>query len=123
MKLKYNYYNKRLADILLNIEILHKSFETPNRIIQKYEPVYMKPVSKNGRAHFFAPYKLIGNLPIDTFRFNVLVLWFVTLVLYIILYYNLLQRLVTFFENLQFAKSERQKMNLSKDYYDMPDLN
>jgi ABC transport system ATP-binding/permease protein len=66
----------------------------------------MKATSKYGRAHFYAPFKMIGNIEIDTFLFNILVLWFVTLVLYIILYYNLLQKAVTYFENLRFLKSD-----------------
>ena len=51
--------------------------ETPDRIIQKFAPVYMRPVSKYGRAHFYAPYKKIGNITIDTFWFNIIVLWIV----------------------------------------------
>ena len=83
----------------------------------------MKPSSKYGRAQFYAPYKLIGNQKIDTFWFNILVLWFVTFVLYIALYFNLLQKIVLYLENLQVSISERRQMNLSEDFYDMPDLN
>jgi hypothetical protein len=101
INLKSNYYNKSLAEIVLDRVTIDKSFETPEKIIQKYEPVYMKPVSKYGRAQFYAPYKLIGNQKIDTYYFNILVIWSVTLVLYIALYFNLLQKIVTYFENLR----------------------
>ena len=103
--LKEKYYNNRLADFLLNRDVPDKSFKTPDRIIQKYEPVNMNPVSKYGRAHFYAPYKQIGNIQIDTFWFNLSVLWFVTFLLYLALYFNLLQKLVTYFEKLKFPKS------------------
>jgi ABC-type multidrug transport system ATPase subunit len=108
LNLKDNYYNNRLATILLNHEVTDQSLDRPTRIIQKYEPVYMKPTSKYGRAHFYAPYKLIGNLPIDTYWFNIIVIWIVSLILYIALYYNLLRKFITYIENLRFAKSDNQ---------------
>jgi len=102
---KDNYYNKRLASILLNEEVLDKSYETPERIIQKYEPVFMKPLSRYGRAHFYAPYKQIGELKIDTYWFNLAVIWISSLLLYIILYFNVLQRLVTYFGAIKIKES------------------
>lgn len=108
IKLMDNYENARLKTLVLYQDNPVKTLKTPEKIIQKLDPGYMKTTSKVGRAHFYAPYKLIGNLPIDTFWFNVLVLWFITLVLYITLYYKILQKIITCFENLRFAKSDRQ---------------
>jgi hypothetical protein len=105
INLQDNYYNKRLEEYVLARTNVSKTFENQNKIVQKYEPIYMKPVSKYGRAQFYAPYKQIGDIPIDTFWFNMLVLWFVTLVLYVALYFNLLQKAVTYFENLRFTRS------------------
>jgi ABC transport system ATP-binding/permease protein len=101
IKLKNNYYNRSLEDLVLSRTTIEKTIETKKKIIQKYEPAYMKPVSKYGQAQLYAPYKQIGKRKIDTYWFNILVLWFVTLVLYITLYYNLLQKTVTCFENLR----------------------
>jgi hypothetical protein len=66
----------------------------------------MKATSKYGRAHFYAPIKRLGNLEIDTYWFNMLVVWIVSLLLYIALYYNLLRRLLEYFENLRLPKPE-----------------
>lgn len=106
VNLRNNFENIQLKEIVLNRMSKDKTIEMPRKIIQKYDPAYMKPVSRYGRAHFYAPYKQIGKITIDTFWFNTLVLWLVTLVLYIALYYSLLQRAVSFFENLRVAKSE-----------------
>jgi hypothetical protein len=105
MKLQNDYSNTNLEDVVLNRLRVDKSIETAKRIIQKYEPGYMKPTSKYGRSHFYAPYKQIGNIKIDTFWFNLLVLWIGSLLLYLALYYNLLQKLVTRLENLRLKKS------------------
>jgi hypothetical protein len=61
----------------------------------------MKPTSKYGRAHFYAPYKLVGNFKIDTYWFNLLVLWLEVAGLYIALYFNLLSKLINSLENLK----------------------
>jgi ABC transport system ATP-binding/permease protein len=105
MKLQNDYSNTNLEDVVLNRLRVDKSIETARRIIQKYEPGYMKPISKYGRSHFYAPYKQIGNTKIDTFWFNLLVLWIETLILYITLYYNLLQKLLESFGNINLHKS------------------
>ena len=100
IQLKDNNENERLNNVVLDQDNPDKTIETPEKIIQKLNPGYMNPVSKYGRAQFYAPYKMIGNKEIDTYWFNILVLWFVTLFLYIILYYKILQKIITFFENL-----------------------
>jgi hypothetical protein len=97
--LRNNYYNRSLADLVLDRTTVKKTLETDTKIIQKYEPVYMRPVSKYGRAHFYAPYKQIGNLKIDTYWFNTAVLWMISIFLYIALYYKLLPKLITYLEN------------------------
>jgi ABC-type multidrug transport system ATPase subunit len=95
IELKNDFANKRLTEILLDEFNTQKSVETRGKIIQKYEPVYMKPVSGNGRAHFYAPYKKIGNTVINTLWFNIIVLWLVSLILYITLYFKLLKKAVS----------------------------
>jgi ABC transport system ATP-binding/permease protein len=93
-KLKSSNHNYSLEDLVTTSEI---NKETKDRIIQRYKPIYMKPVSKNGRAHYYAPYKQIGNTRLDTFWFNVLVLWLVTISLYATLYYSLFKKAVSLF--------------------------
>jgi ABC-type multidrug transport system ATPase subunit len=111
VKLKGEYFNKRLKFVVLDEDRIYKYIETSDKIIRKYEPGLMVAKSKYGRAHFYAPSKTIGNQEIDTFWFNLAVLWFVTIVLYIILYYNVLQRVSAYLENLRFRKSDNQMVN------------
>ena len=94
--LRDNYTNKKLTEILTDEFNQKKTIETSDKIIQKYEPVYMKPVSRNGRAHFYAPYKQTGSRRIDTYWFNIIVLWVTVILLYIALYFKILQKAVGF---------------------------
>jgi ABC transport system ATP-binding/permease protein len=105
--LQNNYENKELEDDVLDRFNTKQFIETDLRIIQKADPAYMNPLSKTGRAHFFAPFKQVGNIRIDTFWFNLLVLWIVTFALYGALYYNLLQKLINVFDNLKFKNKEK----------------
>jgi ABC-type multidrug transport system ATPase subunit len=107
IKLKYDYSNDQLENVVLDRLRVQRSIETDNIIIQKYEPGYMIPLSKSGRAHFYAPYKLIGDIKIDTYWFNVIILWLAMLAWYAALYFNLLQKLVGLIENVRIKNSEK----------------
>ncbi|MEZ5070280.1 MAG: ATP-binding cassette domain-containing protein [Bacteroidales bacterium] len=88
--------NKKLGEIVLNRSSLEKYEERDGRIIRKFEPIYMVPTSPHGRAHLYAPVKMIGHVPIDTLWFNALVIWAFTLLLYATLYVDLLRKVITF---------------------------
>lgn len=105
-ELRENYENLKLNEFMLNEMEKEKLIETPDKMIQKYAPVYMNPVSHYGRAQFYAPYKKIGNISVDTYWFNIIFLWMASLLLYIALYFNLLQRAITFIGNLRVPKQE-----------------
>jgi hypothetical protein len=62
----------------------------------------MRPDSHVGRAQFYAPYKMLGNLRIETLLFNMLVIWLMNLFLYVTLYFNLLKRLMNLMERINF---------------------
>jgi hypothetical protein len=93
-------YNENLANIVLNRLGTNKIYDAGDRLIQKADPVLMRPGSRHGRAQFFAPYKQIGNLKIDTLIFNIAAIWLMSIVLFITLYYNLLKRFIRFLESL-----------------------
>ena len=101
---KQNYYNKSLADFALNKQELLKIVETDDGFVQMMEPIFNKPYSPFGRAHFYAPVKKIGNSYIDTFWFNIIIIWLTTLIAYIILIYDLLKKLMDYIESLKLRK-------------------
>ncbi len=87
-------HNEELANIVLNNMVLKKIYETPERIIQKSDPVLMMPSSRTGRAHFYAPFKRVGPLTIGTIWFNLAVIWLMNLLLTVTLYHNVLKQLL-----------------------------
>jgi len=67
-----------------------------NQLIRKSEPIFHSPDNRFGRAQFYSPTKRIMNFSIDTYWFNVIVLWLMWLFFYIILMINSPQKIYTF---------------------------
>ena len=113
INLQNSFENKRLKEVVLDQNTIEKFIETPKKIVQKYEPAYTKPLSEAGRAHFYAPVKKIGNHEIDTFWFNAIVIWAVSLLLYIALYFKVLRNIINYLENFRSQKSEIDRLSFT----------
>jgi ABC-type multidrug transport system ATPase subunit len=104
-KLKEDYHNVTLADLVLNKKELNKIRETDEGYIQTFEPIYKDPDSNTGRAHFFAPVKIVMGYEIDTFWFNTIVIWITSFLLYIVLLTNGLKKLLEISDRIKIKKS------------------
>jgi hypothetical protein len=98
IKLKQIYSNKSVADLVTNRNGLEKITRVKDRLVQLKDPVYHKPESKIGRAHFYSSVKRLGNVIIETFWFNLGFIWITTLLLYFALRGDLFRRFVNSFE-------------------------
>jgi ABC transport system ATP-binding/permease protein len=94
--LKEKYFNSELANQVLNKDEPDKIIEIKGRLYRKYEPIFNIPESRYGRAQFFAPIKRIGDLMIDTFWFNLIVIWIMSGLFYSTLIFNVLGRTVEY---------------------------
>ena len=92
--LKQNHHNQRLAEFLQNTNEVKKMYETDEEIIQKKDPIFMDPRSDMGRAHFYAPVKIIQGYAIDTYLFNLVIIWIGAAILYYTLVFSLLRRIL-----------------------------
>ncbi len=108
-ELENTYNNLKLEEIVTKFyeRDKNKLLEYKNKFIQNYDPVYLDP-DKGGflsfRTHFFAPAKYLFGLKIETFSFNIGLVFFSSIILYVTLYFNLLGRMMFFFENLRIGK-------------------
>jgi ABC-type multidrug transport system ATPase subunit len=96
-QLKRNYFNENVKDIVTNATRIDKVYVGEDELIQKKDPIYTRPYSKVGRAHLFAPYKILGTLKVNTIVFNVLTIWLFSLILYFILIRDYIRRIIEFF--------------------------
>ncbi len=92
VEIKRRYTNERLEKMLENRDQLVSEWK--NHLIRKTTPVYQVPRSKLARAQLFSPVKRLGPLNFETYWFNMLVIWFSAVVLYLTLVYDLLRKIV-----------------------------
>ena len=94
------YYNESVADIVKKVFEKNKILRYKDQLIQQVDPIYQDPEASCYlcfRSHFFAPRKYFMGQFFDTFWFNTLFIWFMTVVLYICLYFDLFRKLVNLF--------------------------
>ncbi|HLW29256.1 MAG TPA: ATP-binding cassette domain-containing protein [Brumimicrobium sp.] len=99
--LKRDYFNSSLSDLATNRNDLDKIITYDSRLVQKADPIYKIPRGKSFfDTHFYAPGKNIFGIYISTFFANLLVIWGMTLLLGITLYYNFFRGFIELFGNL-----------------------
>jgi ABC transport system ATP-binding/permease protein len=91
---KNKYANDKLEEFVTNKNDQFKSIIYKNRLYQKDKPIFMDPEYKFIKAHFYSPTKMVFGIQLDTFIVNVIVLWVMTLLLYLALYFRLLKKLL-----------------------------
>ena len=106
-KLEDEYYNYKLLEIVSKPYERKKILLFNNTLVQNTDPIYLDPYKKgflNFRTHFYAPSKYIFGMKTDTFIFNISIVLISSIFLYLALYFELLGKAVSFFENLKFRK-------------------
>jgi hypothetical protein len=74
------------------------------------DAIFRDPATHTWRAHFYAPVKLFFNQKVDTFWFNIAVIWLFGGLLFVLLYYDVVRRLLTYFETLRLNRLNRLRL-------------
>ena len=104
LKLKSDYENESLSDLVTNKTDFNQISEYDGNLIQRADPVFHIP-SGSG-AHFYAPVKTIFGQRMSTKSGNILVLWLMSIGLMISLYFDLFLRLLNVFGNINVFKKK-----------------
>ncbi len=94
IQLKKDYYNDNLKEFVRNETDMNKIVEYKHRLYQKADPIFLDPKPGLFNAHFYAPRKNIYGLFVDTYWYNILILFLMTVFLFIAVYYNWLRKLL-----------------------------
>jgi hypothetical protein len=99
IKDKNDYENESLNDLVTNRNTPFRILEINGAFVQKIDPIYQDPIYSDwGRAHFFAPRKKFFGKYYDTFTFNLFVIWMMSLVLAITLYFEVIKKIIHLLE-------------------------
>ncbi len=97
------YQNEAIADLVRNTVEQQRIIETGGKLVQKIYPVYKDPDPDHivdFDAQFYMPAKHFLNQNIDTYWFNLGVIWSMTLALAITLYWEVLRRIIDNLSNI-----------------------
>lgn len=103
-KLEEEYFNYKLQELVTKPYERKKILEYNNTLVQNTDPIYLEPYDIgffSFRTHFYAPSKYIFSYKTDTFIFNIIIVLLSTVILYIILYFDLLAKIVNSLDNLK----------------------
>lgn len=99
LKIKNNYSNKNLEEVVKKEYIKNKYILENGRLIQQIDAIFIDPPKQyiSTKTHFFTSYKYLFNKHVSTYFFNVLVLWVINIILFIVLYFELLKKSLNLF--------------------------
>ncbi len=100
IQLKREYNNDRLTEFVENSNDIVRIIEYKGHLYQKIDPVYMDPEHKFVKSHFYAARKNIFGRYYSTFWVNTCVIWFTSIICFIILYYRGLKKFLDYMEQL-----------------------
>ncbi|MBN2519970.1 MAG: ATP-binding cassette domain-containing protein [Bacteroidales bacterium] len=107
MNRKNEYHNESVEEIVKKIFEDNPILEFKHELYQNKDPIYQDPESSrflDFRSHFYAPRKYFMGLYFETFKFNIAIIWIITILLYITLYYESLKKLLTISEKFNKKK-------------------
>ncbi len=107
---KQKYHNKQLADVVTNEKEFNEFYIQGDKIVPLRNAIYRLPDKSNGRAHFYAPAKKIGKFYIDTFWFNITIIWLYSGILFVLLYFDILRKVIAYFETLRLNRLARRRL-------------
>ncbi|WP_430402056.1 ATP-binding cassette domain-containing protein [Fluviicola sp.] len=96
------FVNESLQDLVTNRSEVQKIIVTDDQLIQKDDPLYID--QKNTRlldAPFYTCKKYWFGIPMSTFLANILVLWGMTILMIVALYYDILRKLLGIFSRVK----------------------
>jgi hypothetical protein len=97
--LRNRYQNEAVSDIVTQFYEKNKILNSNNHLIQHVDAIYNYPVVDSYfdfRAHLFAPKKHIFGKFYETFYFNMSIIWIMNLIMFFVLRFNLLRKLIQF---------------------------
>ncbi len=98
IRMRKAYVNEQLTDFVRNSSDIERIINYNGKLYQKIDPIYRIPEKGFLKAHFYAPVKPFFKRLYSTYWVNIIVMWCGTILLYFVLYFQLLKRVIELFE-------------------------
>lgn len=112
-QLRSQYVNNAVTDAVKNVNTTNRIVEYDGKLVQRIFPVYMEDHHPDHfldfSANLYQPTKHFAGMTFDTYFFNITVIWSMTIVLFITLYFDGLKRLIKLLDgNRKYKRRDRQ---------------
>lgn len=98
LKLRDTYENERIGLMVKNIQTKRRVVTSGDELVQLIYPIYAKNEhpqhALDFRTNFYYPEKYFAGNYLDTKIFNVIIIWLMTIILFIAVYYDWLRRIL-----------------------------
>ncbi len=98
LRLKDLHYNDRMSYLVKNTSTAIRMLEEEGELIQKIYPIYMDAYGDHPldfRGQFYQPNKSIFYQTIPTLWFNIAIIWVMSIILVITLYFDVLRKIIS----------------------------
>ncbi len=114
IRMKKQYTNESLEEFVRNDNEKDKIKRYRDRLYQNYDQIFYDPSHPLVKAHFYAPRKQVFGLFAGTLPVNTAVIWFMTLCLYILLYFRVLHSILDSSEKFIRVRRDRREGKSSR---------
>lgn len=94
LQLKADHFNTKLEEVVRNLNSKNMLEVVSGHLVPRAAYIYLTPRSTNGSAPFYSPVKRIGTIEIPTLWFNFLVQALMALIVSVLLYTNVSNKLI-----------------------------
>lgn len=108
---KMKYYNKQLADLLTNDKEINNYSVHDGEMVPVKDAIFRDPSEESWRSHFYSPVKIFFRKKVNTYWFDLAVIWLFSGLLFVLLYYDVVRRLLTYAETLRLNRLNRLRLN------------
>jgi len=108
---KREYFNKQLAAVMTNEKEIQNYSVHDGEMVPIKDAIYRESTGYKWRAHFYAPVKKVFNRGIDTYWFDLAVIWIFSGLLFVLLYYDVIRRFLTYAETLRLNRLNKLRIN------------
>ncbi len=104
LELRRSFTNEKITTMVQNEQSKDRILEVGDKLIRKINPIYATPEEPenplNFRTFFYAPEKYFAGFYYDTYWFDVIIMWIMVAFAMIVLYLDLLRKLLNLFDKI-----------------------
>jgi ABC-type multidrug transport system ATPase subunit len=108
---RQQYYNKQLADMLTNDKEINNYSVHDGEMVPVKDAIFRDPSEESWRSHFYSPVKMFFNSKVNSYWFDLAVIWMFSGMLFVLLYYDVIRRLLTYAETLRLNRLNKLRIN------------